>query len=100
MVVLFFTWGIVLAAGEHHALGSVSRHSLLFLVLSGLATGLSWVFYFKALQLGTASHVAPIDKLSLALTLLLAWLILKEPLTWQLVVGTLLIIGGALLTLK
>src|SRR4051812_42807593 len=86
-VVLPFTWAIVFAAGEHRALGQVSRRALVFLVLSGLATGLSWLAYFRALQLGPASRVAPIDKLSLPLTVGLAMLILREPMSWRLVAG-------------
>jgi bacterial/archaeal transporter family protein len=66
IVILALSWAIVLARGEHHALGTVSRRSLVFLVLSGLATGVSWLAYYRALQLGPASRVAPIDKLSLA----------------------------------
>jgi transporter family protein len=100
VVVLVFAWGIVLAKGEHKALAQVSPRTLLFLGLSGVATGLSWLAYFRALQLGPASRVAPIDKTSLGLTLLLAWLVLGEPLTWRVVAGVVLMIAGALLTLK
>ena len=98
-VVLVFAWAIVLARGEHHVMATISRRSWLFLVLSGCATGLSWLAYFRALQLGSASRVAPIDKLSLAFTLALAVLFLGEPLSWRLVIGVLLMIAGALLTL-
>jgi transporter family protein len=100
VVVLVFAWGIVLARGEHHGLTTLSRRSLLFLGLSGLATGLSWIAYFKALQLGEASRVQPIDKLSLALTIVLAWLVLREPMSWRLVAGVALMVAGALLTIK
>ncbi|QDE70417.1 MULTISPECIES: EamA family transporter [Myxococcus] len=100
VVILVFAWSISLARGEHHALPSISRKTLLFLVLSGVATGLSWLAYFRALQLGPASRVAPLDKLSLPLTLLLAFLILHEPLTWRMGVGVTLMAVGALLTLK
>src|SRR5438876_9893857 len=68
IVILALSWAIVLARGEQHALGTVSRRSLVFLVLSGLATGVSWLAYYRALQLGPASRVAPTDKLSLAFT--------------------------------
>lgn len=98
-VILLFAWGIVLARHEQTALATMSRRTLVFLVLSGLATGCSWLAYFRALQLGPASHVAPIDKLSLALTLVLAALVLGEPMSWKLVCGIALMIGGALLTL-
>ncbi|AKQ64534.1 Bacterial/Archaeal Transporter family protein [Myxococcus hansupus] len=100
VVVLMFAWGIALARGEHHALPSISRKTLLFLVLSGVATGLSWLAYFRALQLAPASRVAPIDKLSLPLTVLLAFLILHEPLSWRLGMGVALMVIGALLTIK
>ncbi|QSQ17612.1 EamA family transporter [Myxococcus landrumensis] len=98
-VVLVFAWSIALARGEGAALTSLSRRTWLFLALSGVATGLSWLAYFRALQLAPASRVAPIDKLSLALTLLLAWALLGEPMTWKLVLGVALMVCGALLTL-
>lgn len=98
-VVLVFAWALVFARGEHRALASVERRTLVFLALSGLATGASWLAYFRALQLGPASRVAPIDKASLALTIVLAWLLLGEPLTWRVAVGAGLIVSGALLTL-
>src|SRR3989344_4510467 len=69
VVILLFAWGIVFFQGTQKELASISRYSLVFLILSGLATGLSWLFYFRALQLGNASQVSPIDKLSLVLTI-------------------------------
>ena len=99
-VVLLLTTVTVVALGEHRALASVSRRSLVFLTLSGLATGISWLAYFRALQLGPASRVAPVDKLSLPLTLLLAFLILGEPLSWRLVLGVSLMTVGAALTIR
>jgi len=98
-VVLVFAWGLVFARGEHRALAGVERRTLVFLALSGLATGASWLAYFRALQLGPASRVAPIDKASLALTIVLAWLVLGEPMTWRVAAGAALIVAGALLTL-
>jgi len=98
-VVLVFAWGLVFARGEHRALAGVGRRTLVFLALSGLATGASWLAYFRALQLGPASRVAPIDKASLALTIVLAWLVLGEPMTWRVAAGAALIVAGALLTL-
>jgi transporter family protein len=98
-VVLIFAWGIVLARGEQRGLGSFSGKTWLFLSLSGVATGASWLAYFKALQMAPASRVQPIDKASLALTLLLAWLILGEPMTWKLALGVAMIVGGTLLTM-
>ena len=78
----------------------MSRRSLLFLALSGLATGVSWLAYFRALQLGPASRVAPIDKLSLPLTIMLAILWLGEPVGWRVAIGVGLMTIGALLTLS
>jgi transporter family protein len=100
VVILFFVWAIVLARGEHHALSTISVRSLGFLVFSGCATGLSWLAYFRALQLGPASRVAPLDKLSLAVTVMLAIPLLGEPLTWRLAAGVTLMVAGALLTLR
>src|SRR5258708_4294130 len=97
IVILLFAWGIVFSQGTFKQLGSISQYSLLFLVLSGIATGLSWLFYFRALQLGTASQVAPIDKLSLVLTIVLAVIFLKEKLTLSVGVGALLMSAGAIL---
>ena len=97
VVILLFAWGIVFFQGGHKQISSISQYSLLFLVLSGIATGLSWLFYFRALQLGNASQVAPIDKLSLVLTLLLAFFILKEKINFTVVVGAVLMSIGAIL---
>jgi transporter family protein len=99
IVILAFATVIVVARGELRGLGSLSLRAILFLALSGCATGLSWLAYFRALQLGPASRVAPIDKLSLAFTLVFATLFLHESLTWQVAAGTGLMIAGALLTL-
>jgi transporter family protein len=99
-VVLVFGWAIVFALGEHRALATVSRRSLIFLSLSGLATGVSWLAYFRALQLGPASRVAPIDKLSLPLTIVLAALVLGETVGWKVAVGVALMTIGALLTIS
>src|SRR5216684_3576032 len=83
VVIAVFAWAITIGLKEHHALIGVSRRSLLFLVLSGLATGVSWLAYFRALQLAPASRVAPIDKLSLPLTIVLAMVFLGESMTWR-----------------
>jgi transporter family protein len=98
-VVLVFAWAIVIAGGEHRALPALRGRPLLFLTLSGIATGLSWLAYFRALQLAPASRVAPIDKLSLAMTIALAAVVLGEPLSWKLALGAGLMVAGALLTL-
>jgi transporter family protein len=99
-VVLVAAWGLVLARGEAKELTTLPPKTLLFLVLSGLATGASWMCYFKALALGPVSKVAPIDKLSFVLATVLAVVFLREKLTWQLSVGCALIVTGVLLTLK
>lgn len=98
-VVLVFAWGLVVATREHHALRDLKGRSLLFLVLSGLGTGVSWLAYFKALQMAPASRVAPIDKLSLAFTVVLAYVVLDESISWRLAAGVALMVAGALLTL-
>lgn len=99
-VVLIFAWAIAFSLGEHRGLAAVSRRSLTFLFLSGLATGVSWLAYFRALQLGPASRVAPIDKLSLPLTIVLAALVLGEAIGWKVAVGVALMTIGALLTIS
>ncbi|HBB06892.1 MAG TPA: hypothetical protein DCZ73_03945 [Bacteroides sp.] len=98
-VILLLTWGIVLFG--HHAgeVKDIPRQAWLFLILSGLATGASWLFYFKALQTGDVSRVAPIDKLSVVITIGLSFLLLKEPVSLRVVLGALLITGGSLLML-
>ncbi len=98
-VVLAFAGGIVVARGEHRALPDVSVRAWVFLALSGVATGLSWLAYFRALQLAPASRVAPIDKLSLALTVMLAAVFLGETVSWQVALGAAIMVAGALLTL-
>ena len=98
-VVLLFACGIVVLRGEHHALPAVRGRTLLFLMLSGIATGLSWLAYFRALQLAPASRVAPIDKLSLALTIALAAAVLGESVSWKVALGATLMVIGSLLTL-
>ena len=95
-VVLFFTWAIVLMLDLHHGLPAIGRRSWIFLVLSGLCTGLSWLCYFRALQLGPVSGVAPIDKLSVALVIIFAWLFLGESLTPMKILGGSLLTAGAL----
>src|SRR3989344_7510608 len=96
-VILVFTWGIVIAQGTATGLTKIGRTGMVFLVLSGVGTGLSWLFYFYALKVGEGSKVVPIDKLSLVLTILFAGLILKEKITGVVVLGALLMTGGALL---
>ena len=94
VVVLILAWGIVFATGAQSGLHSLSRRSVVFLVLSGLATGLSWICCYKVIQLGEVSKVVPIDKFSIVLTLILAFVVLREPLTLKAVAGGLLITAG------
>jgi bacterial/archaeal transporter family protein len=99
-VVVVFAWGIVLAIGKPQVglssqIRALDLRTCVFLALSGLATGLSWLCYFRALQLGPASRVAPLDKLSVPLVMVFAWLLLGEKLTVPAVVGGLLITAGA-----
>ena len=100
VVITVFAWTIVGATGEHRALAGISRRSVVFLVLSGVGTGISWLAYFRALQLGPASRVSPIDKLSLPLTIVLAALVLGESVSWKLGVGVTLMTIGAVLTIS
>ena len=93
-IVLLLAWGIVLFKGSISSVTHLSRQNWLFLILSGCATGLSWIFYFKALQLGEVSQVAPVDKLSVAIAIVLAVIFLGEPVTWKSAIGALLIMGG------
>jgi transporter family protein len=96
-VVLLLAWSLVLVTRETGALSSLTKRTWLFLTFSGLATGLSWLCYFRALQLGEASRVAPVDKLSVVFVLVFASLFLDEPFTFRTVLGTALIVSGAVL---
>ncbi|MFE7085389.1 EamA family transporter [Sphingobacterium spiritivorum] len=96
LVVLFIAWGIVLLSGEIKEVKTLNKENWLFLTLSGIATGLSWLFYFKALQTGDVSKVAPIDKLSVAIAIGLSFWLLKEPVDAKTIVGGLLIVAGTL----
>jgi len=98
-VILFITWGIVFASNGINGVKELTKMNWAFLILSGVATGLSWLFYFKALQIGEASKVAPIDKLSVVFTIFLSFIILKEPVSWKVVLGGLLIAGGSFVIL-
>jgi transporter family protein len=94
VVILVVAWGIVIFRKELSGIHTLTKHNLIFLCLSGLATGLSWIFYFKALQIGKVSQVAPVDKLSVAVAILLSVLFLGEVLTWKMAIGAVLIIAG------
>lgn len=98
-VILFITWGIVLVGNHTTLVKGISGHTWIFLVLPGAATGLSWLFYFKALQVGDVSRVAPIDKLSVVITICLSFLFLKEPVSLRVIIGALLITSGSIVML-
>jgi transporter family protein len=98
-VILVLTWGIVLFGQHVSEIREVSKNTWVFLVLSGVATGLSWLFYFKAIQLGDVARVAPIDKLSVVITILLAFIFLHEQVNLRVVIGALLITAGSVLML-
>jgi transporter family protein len=95
-VVLAMSWGMVFLTNSQNGLGRISRRSWLFLILSGLATGASWLCYYKALQVGEASKVVPIDKLSVVITLVLAFIFLHEEFTAKSLIGCILIGAGTL----
>jgi transporter family protein len=95
-IILFITWGIVFFKGNAGGISSLSKNNWIFLTLSAVATGVSWLFYYKALQLGKASEVTAIDKGSIVFTILLSFLFLKEPLTPKLLVGAGLVFIGML----
>ncbi len=95
-VVLVFAWTVAALCGSVGAIGTIPRHTWVMLALSGIATGLSWLCYFRALQLGQASQVAPIDKLSVVFVLAFAALFLGEPLTVRTVAGAALIAAGSI----
>lgn len=96
IIVLVMIWLIIFSRNEAKGISSLSKENIIFLVISGIATGLSWIFYFKALQLGDVSQVAPVDKLSVALTIILAAVFLGETLTLKTVLGAGLIIADTL----
>ncbi|MDQ2864560.1 MAG: EamA family transporter [Bacteroidota bacterium] len=96
VVILIIAWGIAFFRGGITSIHSLTKQNIIFLCLSGIATGLSWIFYFKALQLGEVSQVAPVDKLSVALAIILSAVFLGETMTPKIVIGALLIIAGTI----
>lgn len=98
-IILLITWGIVFSERQATNVKEVDAHTWLFLILSGAATGLSWLFYFKALQAGDVSRVAPIDKLSVVITICLSFLFLREPVSLRVIVGAILITCGSMVML-
>ena len=99
LVILVLTWGIVAAGNHLRELRDVTASTWAFLLLSGVTTGLSWLFYFKAIQAGDVSKVAPIDKLSVVFTIVLAFIFLREPVSWKLLLGAALITAGGIVIL-
>jgi bacterial/archaeal transporter family protein len=96
VIVLIIAWGVVFAQGNFSQLATIVPRTLIFLLLSGVATGLSWLFYFQALQLGKVAQVAPIDKSSIVLVILFSTIFLHEPLTPKIILGGLLVAIGTL----
>ncbi|WP_260446322.1 EamA family transporter [Nostoc sp. UCD121] len=96
VVILVVAWGIVFFEGNAVNILAIPQKTMIFLLLSGLATGLSWIFYFQALQVGKASLIAPIDKSSLVLVLLFSVIFLGEPLNWKIILGSGLVVIGTL----
>lgn len=96
LVVVVMSWGMVFLTNAQGGIAEISRKSWLFLILSGLATGASWLCYYRALQLGQASKVVPIDKLSVVITLILAWVFLREQFNMKSLIGAALIAAGTL----
>lgn len=97
IVVLVMAWGIVFWQGSHHTLMTIDRKSQIFIALSGIATGLSWLFYYRALQEGLASVVVPIDKLSIVVTVIFSYFVMSESLSKRALIGLIFIVGGTLL---
>ena len=97
VVVVIMAWGMVFLTNAHGGLSDISKKSWIFLILSGLATGISWLCYYKALQMGDASKVVPIDKLSVVITLVLAFVFLHEQFTVKSLIGSVLITAGTLI---
>jgi len=94
VIVLIMAWAIVFFSGKHNEIVNIGQKNILFLILSGIATGLSWLFYYRALQIGEASKVMPIDKLSLVFGIIMAFIVLKETITIKTIIGSILIISG------
>ena len=100
IVVLIMAWVVVFVTGAHKDVAQLTRTNYIYLILSGLATGASWLFYFYAISLGEVSRVAPIDKLSVVFTIILAYIILNETITFRSIIAMILITSGSLLLIK
>jgi transporter family protein len=94
IVVIVMAWAIVFITGKHNDLANISHRNLLFLILSGIATGLSWLCYYRALQIGEASKVVPVDKFSVVIGMILAFIVLRETITIKTIIGGVLITAG------
>jgi transporter family protein len=99
VIIVFFVWGIVFLQGNVSEIFKISKFSYVFIILSAIATGLSWLFYYKALQIGPVSSVAPIDKLSIVMTVVLAFIFLGEKMTLGNVFGAIIVTIGVLVTI-
>ncbi|QQY80280.1 transporter family protein [Keratinibaculum paraultunense] len=99
VVIIFLSWGIVFLTGAQSGIKDLTKQNWIFLILSGIATGLSWMFYYKAISIGDVSKVAPIDKSSIVLTLILSFLILGEKFTLKTIIASVLIIAGTFVML-
>ena len=97
IIILIISWIIVFYTNSFENIKLINSKNLIFLIISGITTGLSWIFYFKALQIGEVSKVAVIDKLSIALTIILAFIFLKETITLKMIIGIIFIIAGTLI---
>lgn len=96
MVVVVMAWGMVFLTGNQAGIAQITQRNWVFLILSGIATGISWMFYFRALQIGEVSRVVPIDKFSVVITMILAFIILGEAVTLKVIIGGILITLGTL----
>ena len=94
IIVLIMAWAIVFFSGKHNEIANIGQRNLLFLIFSGIATGLSWLFYYRALQIGEASKVMPVDKFSLVFGMIMAFIILKETITLKTIIGAVFITVG------
>ncbi|MCL2034263.1 MAG: EamA family transporter [Oscillospiraceae bacterium] len=94
VIVILMAWSIVFATGRHAEISNITQKSWIFLILSGIATGISWLFYFRALQLGDVSRVVPIDKFSVVITMVLSFIILGEAVNAKTIIGGILITAG------
>lgn len=99
VIIFIIVWGIVILSNTLAGIKELTRNNWIFLILSGVATGLSWLFYFKALQMGEAFKVAPVDKLSVVFTISLSFLLLKEPVSYKVLLGGFLIAIGSIVIL-